>query len=366
MHAVLVAAAAGQKAGPVSADAVRGQRLFETHSCNQCHSINGKGGTTAPDLGRRIGRDYEPATFAALMWNHAPKMWAAMGGQPRPLSEQEAADLFAYFYSVRYFETPADAARGKRTFESKRCGECHSGSGAVGGTPVSQWQSLGDPIEFAAAMWNHAANMRQAFAQRGVRWPPLTGQDVADIHIYVRNLPSTRRRPSQFRTAGANGAGLFESKGCVGCHTGKLALESRLGGMTLSDIAAAMWSHAPKMGTHPPALSPAEMRDLVTYLWTRQVLGTSGNAGSGQKVFSSKGCAGCHSGGGAPDLSARKGSFSSVAMVSALWQHGPRMLEQMKQKGVAWPRFTSDEMSNLIAYLNGGGRPGTSGPAGSH
>jgi hypothetical protein len=39
-------------------------------------------------------------------------------------------------------------------------------------------------------------------------------------------------------------------------------------------------------------------------------------------------------------------------MVSALWRHGPRMLEQMKQKGVAWPRFQTKEMSDLIAYLN--------------
>ena len=39
-------------------------------------------------------------------------------------------------------------------------------------------------------------------------------------------------------------------------------------------------------------------------------------------------------------------------MVSALWDHGPRMLEPMKQREVAWPRFTAQQMSDLIAYLN--------------
>jgi hypothetical protein len=39
-------------------------------------------------------------------------------------------------------------------------------------------------------------------------------------------------------------------------------------------------------------------------------------------------------------------------MVSILWEHGPRMLDQMTQRHLAWPRFTAREMSDLIAYLN--------------
>jgi hypothetical protein len=40
-------------------------------------------------------------------------------------------------------------------------------------------------------------------------------------------------------------------------------------------------------------------------------------------------------------------------MVATLWEHGPRMLEVMTAKKIAWPRFTAQEMSDLIAYLNG-------------
>jgi hypothetical protein len=41
-------------------------------------------------------------------------------------------------------------------------------------------------------------------------------------------------------------------------------------------------------------------------------------------------------------------------MVSALWRHGPRMLDQMKTKGLGWPRFDGSQMADLIAYLNSG------------
>ena len=53
------------------------------------------------------------------MWNHAPMMWTAIrenSVRPPDLDEQAAADLFAYFYSVRFFENPGDAGRGKQLF----------------------------------------------------------------------------------------------------------------------------------------------------------------------------------------------------------------------------------------------------------
>src|SRR5215831_16726844 len=104
---LLVAAAEAFPAATISADSARGAQLFETLSCIQCHSINGKGGTIGPDLGRSIDRDFTPATLAAKMWNHAPMMWTAMRARelrPANLTDQNAIDLFAYFYSVRFFE----------------------------------------------------------------------------------------------------------------------------------------------------------------------------------------------------------------------------------------------------------------------
>ena len=47
-----------------------------------------------------------------------------------------------------------------------------------------------------------------------------------------------------------------------------------------------------------------------------------------------------------------KDGYSDITMVSVLWSHGPRMLERMNEKKIAWPRFTAPQMADLIAYLN--------------
>src|ERR671910_888086 len=126
-----------------AADSERGEKLFHTQGCIQCHAINGQGGTQAPDLGRRIARGYTPALLASTMWNHAPSMWSAMkrqGIERMDLDPQKAADLFAFFSSSRFFDRPGDAARGKQAFQQNRCAECHGidTARAAGATPVAK------------------------------------------------------------------------------------------------------------------------------------------------------------------------------------------------------------------------------------
>jgi mono/diheme cytochrome c family protein len=342
-----------------SADSKRGADIFRSHSCVECHSIQGKGGTIGPDLGKALGRGYHPAGFAALMWNHAPTMWSAMekqGLKVTALSEQQAADLFAYFYSVRLFDMPSDASRGKQLLTSKHCVECHGNqaSAAAGAPAVRDWQSVGRPLQLASAMWNHGASMRQAFAAKKIAWPVLTGQDLSDIALYARTLPGSRSKPAEFEARLEEGKQLFTAKGCAGCHNGKLSLEPRLTGKTVNDIGAAMWNHLPSMQPTAPNLTGHELEQVVTYLWAEQVRLSKGDANRGRKVFVAKNCVSCHEGASpsAPSLADRKGSFSSIVMISALWSHGPRMLEQVRSKGVPWPHFSQSEMSDLIAYLN--------------
>ena len=62
----------------IPGDARRGEQLFQTQQCIQCHSLKGQGGSLAPDLRQRVDRNLHPAVMASLMWNHAPDMWAAM------------------------------------------------------------------------------------------------------------------------------------------------------------------------------------------------------------------------------------------------------------------------------------------------
>lgn len=347
-------------AAVIAADSARGAALFETLACVQCHSINGKGGTLAPDLGRHIDRNFTPAALAATMWNHAPAMWVSMRERNMELgdlNEQAAADLFAYFYSAHFFEKPGDAGRGKRLFAAKHCLDCHGLTEAKipEAKPVAQWDSVGHPMALVDAMWNHAATMRAEFARRKLTWPELTSQDLTDMLVYLRNLPSTRNAAAGVEiTSGSNGQALFESKGCAACHASKIALAPRLKGMTLVDIAVAMWDHQPRMQTAPAPLSVEEMRDLTSYLWAGQFFEDRGNPVAGGHVFAAKHCAACHDSpaSGAPKLKGGGRSFTAATMVSALWHHGPRMLDQMKSQSIAWPRFDGPEMANLIAYLN--------------
>lgn len=360
----LLALASAVPGATVTMDSARGEVLFTTLSCNQCHSINGVGGKIAPDLGRQLDRDFTPSLLASTMWNHAPAMWAAMrerSVRAGDLDEQAAADLFAYFYAARFFERPGDAGRGKILFSAKHCAECHGLTQAIlpAAKPVTQWESMRRPVALVSAMWNHAATMRTDFAQRKIAWPELTSQDFSDILVYVRGLPGTLHQPDLLLlTSGENGEALFASKGCVICHSNKLALGSRLRGQTLTDVAVDMWNHGPRMAPVAPALNVEEMRDLTSYLWAQQFFEDIGNAAAGKRVFAAKHCATCHedASSGAPKLAgARQTPLTGSAMVSALWRHGPQMMEQMKVKGIPWPRFDRADMANLIAYLDSGG-----------
>ena len=349
-------------AAAISADSTRGAELFEKLSCIQCHSINGRGGTIAPDLGKLVDRNFTPASLAATMWNHAPAMWSAMrerNVRAGDLSEQGAADLLAFFYAARFFEKPGDAGRGKALFTEKHCADCHGITSAKlpAAKPVSEWRSIGQPIELVNAMWNHAATMKQEFARQKINWPRLDSQELTDMLVYLRNLPAARNAPVHVEiNAGTQGEALFQSKGCAGCHQGKLALAPRLKGQTLTDIAAEMWNHEPLMAANPPELSLDEMREIISYVWAQQFFEPSGNASAGARVFSSKHCAGCHNdpASGAPKLEGR--NFDAATIIAALWHHGPGMLDQMQAKKIAWPRFEDRQMSDLLAYLNSGAR----------
>jgi mono/diheme cytochrome c family protein len=173
--------------------------------------------------------------------------------------------------------------------------------------------------------------------------------------VYLQNLPETRQLVTAFDfPPSASGSALFQSKGCATCHQGKLALETRLHNQNLTDIAVDMWNHQASMKQPAPNLSQEEMRQILGYVWTRQYFRGSGEAVRGKRVFAEKSCATCHndSAGGAPPLTKSAEGYSDITIISALWEHGPSMLDLMTERKLAWPRFTAPEMADLIAYLN--------------
>lgn len=345
----------------------RGAELFQRKGCVHCHAFNGEGGNGAPDLAQRSERAYTPALLASVLWNHSPAMWSAQNaGQIRPmLSSAETADLFAYFYSLLYFSIPGDASRGKLVFEQKNCARCHAKTNI--GPPISAWAEVKDPISWAERMWNHSGKMYTEMSRIDIPWPRFTTQNMVDLLVYLRNLPAARSHSATFRPGDPEkGRRTFE-RSCESCHSfgartaeHKIDLLKMRAVRTLTGYVTAMWNHAPLMrkraGNNFPTLNFDEMSDLVAYLFAQRYFYEEGNVSRGAHVFESKKCVVCHEQRRqetrAPDLSMAAERYSPITMSTAIWRHGPAMLEMMKKEKLPWPQFTGPEMANLIAYLN--------------
>lgn len=356
-------------------DAKLGADLLRERQCTTCHSVLGEGASLAPDLARRSTRDFTPAALAAQIWNHGPKMWAAIEASNltiEPLDTEDANNLFAYFFALRFFDPAGDAGRGKRVFDAKKCSECHKPSrdseGGVG-PPIAELPLTASPIEWAQQMWNHSTRMLEEMRKRGISWPRFTVQEMVDLLVYLENLPGGPNRGVNLLLAGPEtGERLFREKGCTECHAlgsrqaGKIDLLRRMKGMeTLTAFAVDMWNHGGQMqqraqqtGQPFPVFESDEMSQLVSYLFARRYFEQAGNAARGAKLFNQKNCTVCHgvAGSGAPDLSAKKGQYSAAMLTSAFWRHGPKMLAEMQRRNLPWPELSGAQMADLIAHLN--------------
>jgi cytochrome c2 len=351
-------------------DAMKGEAVFREKGCFGCHSYDGWGGAFGPDLGSNRIRGTSPASLAAAMWNQAPFMWRSIGSTTPTLNLEEAAALYSFFYSRLYFNDYPDTPNGEDYFRSN-CASCHDlrpgAQNTKAGPPASTWKSVKDPIVLAGRMWNHTTTMLDRINRDFKTWPRMTGQNVTDLLAYLWKLPEIRPTPSAFQFGNDQaGEQLFNGR-CSECHTigqkvaDHIDLNSKLERKTLPELAASMWSHAPKMkvskpGVQLPSFSDSEIRDLVTFLVLRPVFSEEGDSEKGSQVFQSKKCAECHEGRlpntGAPPLGSFKGTFDAVRMTTVLWSHGPAMLAKMKEAGIAWPRFKPSEMLDLLAYLS--------------
>ena len=334
-------------------DPEHGRELFRSQNCVACHNFSGPAGGVGPDLARLVARGFSPAQLASAMWNHAPRMWATIRrqGVTQPqLDEQQAADLFAFFFAAHSFEKPGEPRQGEEVFRSKRCAECHGLDTAIasGIKPVSGWAPLPDSVALAQGMWNHP---RSGFVPMRIAPRQLT-----DLLSYLRGLQGQRPGPVTFSPGSAdNGSALLETKGCTGCHVDAKALESRSTRYGATDLAAILWNHAPRLTGSRPPVSYEEMRDLVAYLSSAQFLEERGDMERGKTVFAKKRCGTCHNNpsSGAPNLAAVSGKMTSFDMIAAVWKHGPGMWHRMQERRVAWPHFRDSEMADLTAYLHG-------------
>jgi cytochrome c2 len=157
-----------------------GKKLFSQKACIQCHAPR-----SSLDLSKKKDFPRTLAQVAGMMWNHSYEMWKEMEekGINRPiLSSQEMADLVAYLFSIRYFDEPGDAERGKTIFVKKRCNLCHAKRSK---RDLSRLAGQISPIFMAEAMWNHGPEMLEAMRKTKVSWQKMDGKEMVDLMEYL-------------------------------------------------------------------------------------------------------------------------------------------------------------------------------------
>jgi mono/diheme cytochrome c family protein len=250
-----------------------------------------------------------------------------------------------------------DSERGKAVFRAWNCGTCHSVNGVGGGRAPDLGRPAErdfGPSEMAGRLWSHAPVMWAAMERAGIRTPELEEQDGADLFVYLFAARS-------FEAPGNAGRGkrIFRQKRCDLCHGsapahGALPLNAWNSVSEPVALVQGMWNHSSEMkraltraGAAWPRLSAQELRDILTYV--RGVNAASGSAdfspgpqASGQELFVSKGCAGCHK--GSLKLETRSTRYGVTELAAAMWNHAFRVPGEPA-------RFSHDEMRRLVGYL---------------
>ncbi|HXJ79510.1 MAG TPA: c-type cytochrome [Candidatus Methylomirabilis sp.] len=357
-------------------DPLAGAQVFAAKGCSKCHAINGVGGKVGPDLAK-ISKPHTFYDLATAMWNHLPKMTSKMKqlGIDRPqLDSREAANLAGFLFTLNYFDSPGNATAGRTLFTEKKCAVCHTyhGSGGAVGPNLDHLMQFRSPIYVAAAMWNHGPQMAEKMKEKGIARPTFTAKELRDLIAYLAPATAGPQEGPVYALPGSPELGrqLFAQKSCIECHAvggvgGKVGPDLVQRGVRQSPIefAATIWNKAPAMAAAMsarnislPQLTPAEMADIVAYLYSVRYFGSAGNVQNGWTVATRKGCLTCHAvrgeqGKSASDVTKWKGLDSPSAVLAALWNHDVITPPSIGGQKPGWPLFKPQEMADLIALL---------------
>lgn len=163
---------------------------------------------------------------------------------------------------------------------------------------------------------------------------------------------------------------VFQSKPCSHCHlpSGREgvgpALEELRRPQGAYELTGRFWNHAPAMFTvlrqerlEWPTFTETEMNDLMAYLRADAERDPAPNLFRGNVALVKKGCLKCHAfrgegGRTAPDLARHRESFENPARWAiTVWRHAPHMAGTAVKQEVLYPRFTGEEMTDLVGYL---------------
>ena len=353
-----------------------GAELFGRKDCGKCHTVRGAGGIMGADLSKGGGRT-SFFDIGAAMWNHLPRMGAQMrqsGIERARLTPAEAANLVAFIYTAQYFDESGDAKRGETLFRTKSCAACHSvgGQGGTQAPPLDPLKRANSPVIVAAAMWNHAPAMAEAFRQQRIPRPALEGKELLDIIAYVVATARDGGLDTQQVIPGTPDRGrvLFAEKRCASCH-GVDGIGARIGPdlgrpghhISLTAFAARMWNHAPAMQAkmkelriEAPAVSGQDMADILAYLFTGRYFEPQGSARRGAALLKDKGCLACHSvngkgASGGVDFARSTVVGTPAALIASLWNHSRGMETEAEKRRIALPELRGAELADISAYL---------------
>jgi mono/diheme cytochrome c family protein len=326
-----------------------GKTRFREARCISCHSVEGKGGVLAPDLGK-IGSKVNPAWLYSFLTD--PQKY--MPGVPMPefgFTPRERAAITAYMMSefidwdapeeelAEYEPSPDFYERGIRLFNKYNCAGCHQLSDPnVSENPGPELTDIGDKAIYELDFGHtdiprtrydfiyHKLSDPRSFRVT-LRMPQFSLTEEQRIAITTAllaqrgpGLPSeylVHAKPTQnFEPQGPAGE-LFTKYNCQTCHQiygdgGTIAPElSRVGSILdrswVEQYFGVPFSRRPIQAERMPNLfmKPAEIRILTDYLYTvflddsLQIEGIpSGEpelTESGRKLFwETYGCQSCH------------------------------------------------------------------------
>ena len=201
---------------------------------------------------------------------------------------------------------------------------------------------------------------------------------IGVVSVLLRGTGSPS--PMQLQTLPGSvvrGERVLTANGCLSCHALKgqggtrapdLAVPSKTAG-TPDLFAASIWNHVPAMiseieasKTTPPMLQVSDAADLFAYLYSTLYFSPRGNSTRGSSVFVEKQCSSCHSEILNTD---RKSKLPETWMdlkdpsvwAERMWNHATEMDSAMKNRGIRWPKFSDQEVVDLVTFL--GTRAGT-------
>jgi mono/diheme cytochrome c family protein len=149
--------------------------LLTAQHCGACH-----GGS---DAFAAMVHNKTLMDLGAAAWNHVPLLESVP-----VLSRDDFKKIVAYVWELQYRGPHGVASRGERVFDTKGCISCHRSP-----LPSQRAQSphpgkTFTPLSMIALSWGPGREMHRQMQEKGVRWPRLSPDDMANLVAYLNTL----------------------------------------------------------------------------------------------------------------------------------------------------------------------------------